>query len=91
MNSKIAVIMPVYNAGKFLKGSIESVLAQKFKDISLICIDDVSIDDSSKIIEEYLRMILELFILKMMKILDHLQPEIEDLIMYMKTCLMLNI
>src|SRR5574344_2086872 len=53
MNSKIAVIMPVYNAGKFLKGSIESVLAQKFKDISLICIDDVSIDDSSKIIEEY--------------------------------------
>lgn len=53
MNSKIAVIMPVYNAGKFLKGSIESVLGQKFKDISLICIDDVSTDDSSKIIEEY--------------------------------------
>ncbi len=26
MNSKIAVIMPVYNAGKFLKGSIESIL-----------------------------------------------------------------
>ena len=53
MNSKIAVIMPVYNAGKFLKGSIESVLTQKFKDISLICIDDLSTDDSSKIIEEY--------------------------------------
>ena len=51
MNSKIAVIMPVYNAGKFLKGSIESVLTQKFKDISLICIDDLSTDDSYKIIE----------------------------------------
>lgn len=53
MKSKIAVIMPVYNAGKFLRGSLDSVLNQKFQDISLICIDDDSKDDSRKILEEY--------------------------------------
>lgn len=53
MNSKIAVIMPVYNAGDFLKGSLDSILNQKFRDISLICIDDGSKDDSRNILEEY--------------------------------------
>lgn len=53
MNSKIAVIMPVYNAGKFLRESLDSVLNQKFKDISLICIDDESKDNSRDILEEY--------------------------------------
>ena len=50
---KISTIMPVYNASKFLKQSIESVLNQTFKDIELICVDDGSTDNSLQIIEDY--------------------------------------
>ena len=49
----ISIVTASYNYAQYISETIESVLGQKFKDISLICIDDVSIDDSSKIIEEY--------------------------------------
>lgn len=47
---KISVIIPVYNAEKYLKFCIESVLDPE---IELILIDDGSTDQSAKIIEEY--------------------------------------
>ena len=46
---KISVIIPVYNAEKYLKFCIESVLDPE---IELILIDDGSTDQSAKIIEE---------------------------------------
>ena len=52
-NIKISTIMPVYNASKFLKQSIESVLNQTLRDIELICVDDGSTDNSLEIIENY--------------------------------------
>ena len=52
-NIKISTIMPVFNASKFLKQSIECVLNQTLKDIELICVDDGSTDNSLQIIEEY--------------------------------------
>ena len=39
MEPKIAVVVPVYNAEKFLKGSLDSILAQDFKDIKVICVN----------------------------------------------------
>jgi len=48
----ISIIVPVYNAGKFIKETIESVLNQSFTDFELLLIDDVSTDDSEKIIKE---------------------------------------
>ena len=48
-----SVIMPVYNRAKFLDMSITSVLDQDFTDFELICIDDKSTDDSTKIIEHF--------------------------------------
>lgn len=42
----ISVIMPVYNAEKTLKNSVESVLSQSYPDIELILIDDGSRDRS---------------------------------------------
>lgn len=50
---KISVIMPVYNAEKYLKQSIESILNQTYKDFEFIIINDGSTDDSLNIIYEY--------------------------------------
>lgn len=50
---KFSVIVPVYNAEKYLNGAIGSILRQGYKDFELIIIDDGSSDNSSKICEEY--------------------------------------
>ncbi len=47
--------MPVFNCGKFLAASLESTLAQTFKDFELIIIDDGSTDDSLEIIKTFAR------------------------------------
>lgn len=53
MKPKISIVMPVYNAEKYLRESIESILLQTFKDFEFIIIDDCSTDNSLKIIESY--------------------------------------
>ncbi len=47
----ISVVMPLYNAERFLEKSVESVLNQTFKDFELIIIDDCSSDSSLKVAE----------------------------------------
>jgi glycosyltransferase involved in cell wall biosynthesis len=49
----ISVIVPVYNAEKFLHRCIDSILAQTFKDFELILINDGSKDNSGTICDEY--------------------------------------
>ena len=49
----VSVIMPVYNAGKFLKPAIESVLQQTYDRFELIIIDDASTDTSQEILQQY--------------------------------------
>ena len=44
--SKVSIIMPVYNAEKYLREAIESVLRQTYTDFELLLIDDKSIDNS---------------------------------------------
>ena len=53
MSIAVSLIMPVYNAEKYLAESIESALGQSLKEIELICIDDGSTDSSSEILEKY--------------------------------------
>lgn len=50
---KISVIVPVYNAEKYLSKCIDSVLAQTFSDWELLLIDDGSPDRSGEICDEY--------------------------------------
>lgn len=52
-NPKISVLMPVYNAEKFLKEAIDSILNQTFKDFEFLIINDASTDNSKKIIMSY--------------------------------------
>jgi len=49
----ISVIMPVYNAEKYLQESLESILKQSFQDFELIIINDGSKDNSLNIINIY--------------------------------------
>ena len=49
----ISVIVPVYNAEKYLPRCIESVLAQTFVDWEMLLIDDGSTDASGSICDEY--------------------------------------
>ena len=48
---KISVITPVHNAEKFIGETIESMLAQEFRDFEWILVDDCSKDRSVEIIE----------------------------------------
>lgn len=50
---KISIIVPIYNAEKYLQRCIDSVLLQTFKDFELLLIDDGSTDKSGMICEEY--------------------------------------
>lgn len=49
----VSVILPVYNAEKYLEEAIESILNQSFDDFELIIIDDGSTDLSASIIQSY--------------------------------------
>lgn len=55
MSEKVSIIIPVYNVEEYLKKCIDSLLAQTFKDIKIILVDDGSTDSSSKICDEYNR------------------------------------
>ncbi|SFG53539.1 glycosyltransferase family 2 protein [Prevotella sp. KH2C16] len=52
-DSVISVVVPVYNGEKYLNECIDSILAQSFKDIELLLIDDGSKDSSGKICDDY--------------------------------------
>lgn len=51
----ISVIVPIYNAEKFLKECIDSILNQSYGDLEVILVNDGSTDSSLEIIEEYER------------------------------------
>ena len=54
MNSNlVSVIIPVFNAEKYVAEAIESVLSQTYKNMELICINDKSTDNSLAILESF--------------------------------------
>ena len=49
----LSVIMPIYNAEKYLEHSISDVLGQTFQDLELILVNDGSTDASSQVCQSY--------------------------------------
>ena len=49
----LSIIVPVYNAGEYLRECIDSILAGEYKDYEIIMVDDGSKDDSPAIADEY--------------------------------------
>ena len=51
---QVSVIIPVFNAEKYVAETIESVLSQKLSDFELLLINDGSTDGSADALEELL-------------------------------------
>lgn len=58
---KVSVIMPVYNAEKYLKETIDSILNQTFIDFEFLIIDDGSSDKSFQILNSYIDPRIKIF------------------------------
>lgn len=50
---KVSVIVPVFNTEEYLEKCLDSLTNQTLEDIEIICVDDGSTDNSSKILQEY--------------------------------------
>jgi glycosyltransferase involved in cell wall biosynthesis len=54
MNPLVSIILPLYNAGRFISETIVSVLSQSYSHWELIIIDDGSKDSSASIVKSFL-------------------------------------
>lgn len=49
----VSVILPAYNAARFLPAAVESILGQSYQKIELIVVDDGSVDTTLEVLEKY--------------------------------------
>lgn len=49
----VSVIIPLYNAEKYIAESLDSLLAQTFQNFEVVVVDDCSTDSSCDIVESY--------------------------------------
>lgn len=52
---KLSIVIPIYNAEKYLKRCIENIINNNEKKIEIILINDGSIDNSDKICQEFIK------------------------------------
>lgn len=51
---KFSIVLPLYNKQKYIKETIDSVLAQTYKNFEILIIDDGSTDKSATIVKSYI-------------------------------------
>lgn len=54
-NPLVSVIMPAYNATRYMREAIDSILSQTYQNFELIIVDDASKDDTKKVIKDYIK------------------------------------
>ena len=50
---KVSIIVAVYNAEKYLRECLDSLLRQTYQNIQILCVDDCSTDSSFEILNQY--------------------------------------
>ncbi len=50
---RVSVIIPVYNAAKYLRQCLNSVCSQTYSDMEIVCVNNGSTDESLQILTEY--------------------------------------
>lgn len=50
---KLSVIIPIYNAEKYIPRCLDSICGQTYKNMEIICIDDGSSDNAGKLLDKY--------------------------------------
>jgi glycosyltransferase involved in cell wall biosynthesis len=53
MNPRVSFIVPCYNYGRFLAQALDSLLAQTFRELEVIVIDDGSTDETQDVLKRY--------------------------------------
>jgi len=51
--AKVSIIVPIYNAEKYLSLCLESCISQTLRDVEIICVNDGSTDGSQKIVDQF--------------------------------------
>ena len=52
---KISIIIPIYNAEKYLAGCLNSIASQTYQDFECWCVNNGSTDASEKIIDDFIK------------------------------------
>lgn len=55
MEELVSIIIPVYNAEKYIQETINSILSQTYNNFEIILVDDISTDNSVEIIKENMK------------------------------------
>ena len=50
----VSVIIPMFNAARFIPQTLKSLLAQTLKDFEVIIVDDCSTDSSVEVVENFM-------------------------------------
>jgi len=54
ISTKVSVIMPAFNCGRYIREAMTSVIAQTYKDFELIVVDDGSKDDTKRAVSDFI-------------------------------------